>query len=193
MDDKLRKEVERRFENEVTKRQVVNLMEKAWKAAEGHLIENAVVPIIEFFPINNPSQTSGKGDWHIFSPKANPHLSSLHKSLQNAHGIYIFHDSSGRAIYAGKAWRQRLWNEINVAFNKDRHDVQSIKRVQYPKNHIQWKVGQERQIKKTPVILREIARYVTAYEVPLGLITKFEALIIRSFANDLLNVRMEKF
>jgi hypothetical protein len=193
MDDKLRRDAERRFENGITKLQILNLMERSWKAAETHLIENAVVPIIEFFPIDNPSQTTGKKDWHIFSPETDTHLSPLHKILQKSHGIYIFHDSSGRAIYAGKAGRDRLWSEINVAFNRNRGEVQSIKRVNYPTNNAHWKENQKRQIKKTPVVLHEIARYVTAYKVPPRLITKFEALIIRSFANDLLNVRMEKF
>jgi hypothetical protein len=78
IDAKLQKEAERRVENGITKRQILNLMEKTWKAAENHLIENAVVPIIEFFPIENPSQTGGKKDWHIFAPETDLHLSALH-------------------------------------------------------------------------------------------------------------------
>jgi len=38
-----------------------------------------------------------------------------------------------------------------------------------------------------------INSYMSAYHVPDGLIGKFEALIVRSFANDLLNVKMENF
>lgn len=51
IDNELRGEVERCLRNAkgITVPQVLNLMEKAWKAAENHLIENAVVPIIEFF------------------------------------------------------------------------------------------------------------------------------------------------
>ncbi|MCW2397965.1 hypothetical protein [Sphingobium sp. B2D3C] len=47
------------------------------------------------------------------------------------------------------------------------------------------------KIKKQAVALHHIASYASAYEVPDGLIGKFGALIVRSFTNDLLNVRME--
>ena len=189
----LRKEVERRVaKGKITVRQVVNLMEKASKAAESRLVEEAVVPLIEFFPIDEPVQTRD-GNWHIFSPKDDPYLKGLQEHLHQVHGIYVFHDSSGRAIYAGKALRQSLWSEINHALNRDRGAVQSITRVEHPANRAGYDGREERQIKKVPVALHEIARYVTAYEVSTGLISKFEALIVRSFANDLLNVRMEKF
>jgi hypothetical protein len=118
----------------LTERQVINLLGKAWKAAESRLIEK-VVPLIEFFPIQNPVPT-GKGNWHIFSAKANSEFGDLQLRLQRAHGIYVFHDSSGRAIYAGKALRQLLWSEINHAFNKDRGEVQSIKRVDWPRSRV---------------------------------------------------------
>jgi hypothetical protein len=188
----LLKEVERRIAKGITVRQVVNLMQKASKAAENRLVEEAVIPLIEFFPIDKPVPTPA-GNWHIFSPKADHYLNGLQKCLHQAHGIYVFHDSSGRAIYAGKALRQSLWSEINHAFNRKRGEVQSIKRVEPPTNRGGYDGREERQMKKVPIALHEIARYVTAYQVPTGLISKFEALIVRSFANDLLNVRMEKF
>jgi hypothetical protein len=167
-------------------------MKKASKAAENRLVEEAVVPLLEFFPIDHQVQTP-KGDWHIFSPKADPYLNGLQKCLHQAHGIYVFHDSSGRAIYAGKVLQQSLWSEINHAFNRKRGEVQSIKRVEPPANRAGYDGRAEGQIKKVPVALYEIARYVSAYQVATELISKFEALIVRSFANDLLNVRMEKF
>jgi hypothetical protein len=191
IDDELRREVRRRVDH-ITERQIVNLMEKAAKAAENRLIENAVLPIMEFIPIKTPSQTRER-NWHIFSSKADPDLSGLEKRLQQAHEIYVFHDSSGRAIYAGKAERQRLWSEINQAFNRSRGAVQSIWRVESRASPVRWEGQEKRQIKKVPVALYEIASYVSAYEVLPELIGKFEALIMRSFAHDLLNVRMEKF
>ena len=39
--------------------------------------------------------------------------------------------------------------------------------------------------------LHAIAAYLSAYAVPIGLISKIEALLVRGFANDLLNTRME--
>jgi hypothetical protein len=171
IDNGLRKEVEKRVANGITVRQVVNLMEKASKAAENRLVEEAVVPLLEFFPINKPVQTA-KGNWHIFSPTSDTYLTGLKKCLEQAHGIYVFQDSSGRAIYAGKALRHPLWSEINQLFNKDRGEVQSIKRVEHPTNRAGYDGREERQIKKVPVALHEIARYVTAYKVSTGLITK---------------------
>ncbi|MNY83646.1 hypothetical protein D3C86_2265510 [compost metagenome] len=49
-----------------------------------------------------------------------------------------------------------------------------------------------KQIIKRAVPLHEIAAYVSVYEVADGMIGKVEALIVRAFANDLLNIRMEK-
>jgi hypothetical protein len=103
--------------------------------AETDLIEKSVEPVMEFFRIENPARTSG-GNWHIFSSKAAPQWSDLQERLQAAHGIYVFHDSSGRGIYAGKALRQNLWSEINSAFNRQRGEVQSIKRVDLTDNRL---------------------------------------------------------
>ena len=141
----LLKEVKRRVAKGITERQVVNLMEKASKAAENQLVEEAVVPLLEFFRID-PVQTRA-GNWHIFSPKADPYLNDLQKCLHQAHGIYVFHDSSGRAIYAGKALRQTLWSEINQAFSRDRGEVQSIKRVEHPGEScgVRWPRGEADQ------------------------------------------------
>ena len=82
---------------------------------------------------------------------------------------------------------------MNNAYNRDRGEVQSIKRVNHPANRIAFKGldEQKRQIKRQTVALHDIAHYMSAYEVAEGLIGKFEALIVRTFANDLLNVRME--
>jgi hypothetical protein len=43
------------------------------------------------------------------------------------------------------------------------------------------------------VPLHELAIYFSAYQVDDEMVDKLEALLVRSFANDLLNVRMEKF
>lgn len=82
---------------------------------------------------------------------------------------------------------------MNNAFNRNRGEVQHIKRVAHPQNRVHYKSPQEqeRQIVKHSVPLYDIASYCSAYEVPDSMISKFEALIIRAFANDLLNVRME--
>ena len=183
----------------LTARQVVNLVEKYSKAAERQLVESTVVPIVEFLHIDLTESRRG-ARWEIFRSvddrgSDRPYFVGLRKALEAKHGIYVFHDSRGRAIYAGKAQRLSLWTEMNNAFNRDRGEVQNIKRVSHPQNRVEYRTLQEqqRQIVKQPVPLHDVASYCSAYEVPDQMIGKFEALIVRAFANDLLNVRMEKF
>jgi hypothetical protein len=180
---------------DVTPRQAAALIERHGRAAERKLTANAIIPIIEFLELDATWTAQGKTR-NMFAPvdeesgKANRYLTGVRKRLTEAHGIYIFHDSRGRAIYAGKAVEQNLWKEMNNAFNRDRGEVQNIKRAYHPVTRGTFGGGQVR-IKKQSVALHDIASYASAYEVPDGLIGKFEALIVRSFANDLLNVRME--
>jgi hypothetical protein len=60
---------------------------------------------------------------------------------------------------------------------------------------VQYKTSSEksRQIIESAVPLHEIAYYFSAYEVEVGMIDELESLLIRSFANDLLNVQMGRF
>jgi len=175
-------------------------MEKFAKQAEKRLTDNTILPIVEFFRLNPVETISGKS-WQIFSEQdadgGAPHLypKELRARLDNAHGIYVFHDSRGRAIYVGKAQQLTLWTEMNNAFNRDRGEVQSIRRVRHPTINIHYRGPEEKKHKivKESIALHDIASYVSAYEVPSGLIGKFEALIVRTFANDLLNARMENF
>lgn len=182
-------------DKELTITQAATLIEKHGRAAERRLTDTAIVPIVEFLELDATWTVQGK-TCNLFSPKdeeagkESRYLTGLRKRLTEAHGIYIFHDSRGRAIYAGKAVEQSLWKEMNNAFNRDRGEVQNIKRAYHPVSRGTFGGGQVK-IKKQAVALHHIASYVSAYEVPDGLIGKFEALIVRSFANDLLNVRME--
>lgn len=182
----------------LTAKQVVNLVEKYSKRAEAELVNEAVRPIVEFLHID-PVQTKGGAGYEILNWQcdgiAHPYFSGIKAQLEGTHGIYIFHDSRGKAIYAGKAQRLSLWKEMNNAFNRDRKEVQNIKRVVHPSSKVQYKSPEEkrRQIRKISVPLHDIASYFSAYSVPDNMISKFEALIIRAFANDLLNVRMENF
>ena len=168
----------------VTARQIVNLMEAAAEAAKSRLIEGSLVPLVEFFPIS--ATPTDRGRYCLFLGKdvngdAHPYQTGLRERLSNAHGIYVFHDSRGQAIYVGKAHRLTLWAEMNNAFNRNRGDVQNIKRVTHPTSKVQYKGPEEksRQIRKIPVALHDIAKYISAYEVPPGLIGKFEVLIVR--------------
>jgi len=126
--------------------------------------------------------------------KDHPYRSGLKHELDHAKGVYIFFDSRGQAIYVGQA-KQNLWKEMNIAFNRKRESVQKIKRVKHPKRKVQYKTSYEktRQIFESAVPLHEIAYYFSAYEVDDGMIDELESLLIRSFANDLLNVQMGRF
>lgn len=184
---------------ELTPKQVANLLDRAAKKASDELAHNSIVPIVEFLPITAAETAQGKS-WLIFAHREedgspHPFWAGLRQALEQSHGIYIFHDSRGRAIYVGKAHLLSLWTELNNAFNRDRGEVQSIKRVTHPSTRKSFKSAVEikRQVTKETVPLHHIAFYLSAYSVPEPLIGKLEALLVRGFANDLLNVRMEHF
>jgi len=73
--------------------------------------------------------------------------------------------------------------------------VQKIKRVTHPQRNQEYRTGKEkaRQIVDHVVPLHELAAYFSAHEVTDGMINEVEAMLVRSFANDLLNKRMERF
>ena len=99
-------------------------------------------------------------------------------------------------MYAGKAAEQNLWREMNSVFNRSRDEVQKLRLVSHPERNVAYRSVEElrRQIRLKPLKLHDLASYVSAYEIaPKDMIPMFEALIIRAFANDLLNVKMENF
>jgi hypothetical protein len=161
-------------DKELTPRKIANLIERV----EQRAAKDAVKSVIEFYRLH-AVKTKGGGKWRLFRAQGSPHLEKLKTRLDETRGIYIFHDSRGRAIYAGKAYQRSLWEEMNAAFNRDRGVVQSVKR------------GVKGSIRSQNVALHDIAAYASAYEVKKDMINGLEALIVRAFANDLLNVRME--
>ena len=50
-----------------------------------------------------------------------------------------------------------------------------------------------RQPRVTELQLNQLARYFSAYEVDSHMIDDVEAMLVRGFANDLLNKKMERF
>jgi hypothetical protein len=183
----------------VTPRQIASLVNKASIGGASNFRSTALRPLVEFYSIEKAPRR-GKINHDIFSisdgrSKTHPYKSGLQSELNEHHGVYLFFDSRGQVIYAGKAKRLTLWREINNAFNRKRGDVQTIKRVRHPLSRVQYKSADEksRQIRDTAVPLHEIAKYFSAYVVDLKMIDDLEAMLVRSFANDLLNVRMERF
>lgn len=182
-----------------TARQLAELVHKVSTTAAKNFRANALRPIAEFFPID-VVESKQKKKLEIFgaqmeSGRTHKYLGGLRDELKASFGVYIFFDSRGRAIYAGKARKQRLWNEMNAAFNRDRGSLQKIRRVAHPARNQAYKNSEEkaRQIVERVVPLCDLASYFSAYEVADEMINDIETMLVRSFANDLLNKRMERF
>lgn len=137
-----------------------------------------------------------EASWQIFDggKDALLYAQGFKAALEDSFGIYVFYDSRGQALYVGKAREQTLWKEMNLAFNRKR-DVQTIALLHHPERNQEFKPGYEklRQPKDTKLELFDLAWYFSAYSVHDGMIDDLEALMVRSFANNLLNVRMETF
>lgn len=156
-------------------------------------------PIVEYFPISPVESKHGARSelFTEFEDNGTTHryYKGVRDALYRSYGIYIFYDSRGRALYAGKAVRQSLWKEMNSVFNRSRDEVQRIKLVGHPARNVEYRENEEkiRRIVNTPMKLHDLSAYFSAYEIaPAEMISMFEALIIRAFANDLLNVKMER-
>lgn len=183
----------------VTERQVAGLVHSASRAVASSLQKNAIRPLVEFFPTEKCKSRQG-AKYELFAVNSkdgrkHPYLGGLRQELESHHGVYVFFDSRGQAIYTGKARQQSLWKEMNLAFNRHRGDVQSIKRVKHPTRKQPYRTSDEkaRQIADRVVPLHELALYFSAYRVIDGMVNEVEAMLVRSFANDLLNQRMERF
>lgn len=183
----------------VTVLQIAGIVSSANRAGTATAQANAIRPIVEFFPIGR-SLSKQKASYEVFGNegidgKRHPYLLGLRGELESHYGVYVFFDSRGRAIYTGKARRQSLWKEMKAAFNRERGEVQKIKRVSHPTRKVAYRTSDEkaRQIRDHIVPLHELAAYFSAYEVADNMIGELEAMLVRSFANDLLNMRMERF
>lgn len=182
----------------VTSRQAVSLIRKASDRGSTSSVSNAISPVVEFYPITPRASMGGGND--VFNPDdtdGQPHdyKVGLKGELKKHKGIYVFFDSRGQAMYVGRTNKQTLWKELNLAFNRQRGDVQSIKRVNHPTRNQPYKTSGEklRSIVDRPVPLADLAHYFSAYAVEPPLIKSLEAMLIRCFANNVLNIKMESF
>lgn len=179
----------------LTPRQIANAIDKASKVSVSKSQRSMLRPIAEFFPLDAVESAGGiKYELFPTGKDDNPLHVQLRAGLVAAKGIYIFYDTRGRAIYAGKAKKQSLWQEMKNVFNRDR-DTQTVYRVKHPSRRQTFVPAHEkpRQPKRTQLRLNDLAAYVSAYEVDDAMINDLEALLVRGFANDLLNIRMERF
>ena len=175
--------------------QVASALVKSQTAAVRTSQLNTIQPIVEFYPIIR-NLSKREASWQVFDggKDAILYAQGLKAALADSWGIYIFYDSRGQALYVGKAREQTIWKEMNLAFNRKRN-VQTISLVQHPERNQEFKPGYEklRQPKDTQLELFDLACYFSAYHVDSGMIDDLEALMVRGFANNLLNVRMETF
>jgi len=178
-----------------TPKQVARLAARFFKSQPPH----AIRPIVEFFEVYDEDSRHG-ATREVFTrldddDSVHPWYAGLQEELRGHNGIYIFYDSRGRALYAGKAKRQSLWDEMKSAYNRDR-GVQKVRIVRHPlsrRRDYRSRNEQVRQIQNTVLPLHELATYFSAYQVHPDLIDDVETLLVRGFANDLMNVRMETF
>ena len=180
---------------DLTARQVAAALAKSQTAAVKASQLQTIKPIVEFYIIDRCESPGGK-TWQLFSTSkdATEYARGLRKVLEQCKGIYIFYDSRGRALYAGKTQGQTLWKELNLAFNRDRK-IQKINLVGHPDRNQAFTPGHEklRQPASRKLELFDLAGYFSAYQVTDGMIGDLEALLVRAFSNDLLNKKMERF
>ena len=158
-----------------------------------------VRPIVEYLPLD-PVESRQAVNWEMFTEiddhtrRVHQYYSGVKQDLLGSNGIYVFYDSRGKALYAGKAKDQSLWKEMTSAYNRKRPASQHLTVADHPVNNVPYRRSDEklRQIRKRDVRLYDLAEYVSAYCVANEDIDVFEALLIRCFANDLLNTRIEK-
>lgn len=151
---------------------------------------HAIRPIVEFYPLTRTA-TNQNIRWNILDRKA-PRMKQIQLELRTAHGVYVFYNSQCKAIYVGKANKLNLWRELKNAFNRKR-DAQIIWNVKHPRTGKTFKPAyvKKRSIKKRQVYLHEIASFISVYEVGDKLIDNLEAMLIRTFPNELSNAKMQ--
>lgn len=185
----------RKKRDPLTPLQIANAIAKACNAAVADAQLTTIQPIVEYFPLKAKESAQGVR-YELFDTGKDAGASyiALRKALSASHGIYVFYDSRGRALYAGKAKQLSLWTEMKNAFNRQR-EMQRVYRVKHPVRMKEFRPAYEknRQPRRRDVPLSGLAAYVSAFQVAPGMINDLEALLVRGFANDLLNARMERF
>lgn len=184
-------------EKNLSARQIVSLIRHTHEVAQREARENAfktaIKPLVEFYPIDL-KLSRGAANWELFDANGNTYSAGLKNALEAHHGIYVFFDSRGKSIYAGKAKRQTLWAEMKSALNRDRKNLQQMMSVSHPTRNQPFipACDQRRRIVECNVYLADIATYFSAYSVADEFIDVAESLLIRCFPNNLLNKRMEQ-
>ena len=82
--------------------QIASAITKSCEVARNRAHFDAIKPIVEYYEIDAIEKGTG---WQIFDGGDNDtlHARGLRSALAEASGVYIFYDSRGKSIYAGKA------------------------------------------------------------------------------------------
>ena len=151
-------------EKNLSARQIVSLIRHTHEVAQREARENAfktaIKPLVEFYPIDL-KLSRGAANWELFDANGNTYSAGLKNALEAHHGIYVFFDSRGKSIYAGKAKRQTLWAEMKSALNRDRKNLQQMMSVSHPTRNQPFipACDQRRRIVECNVYLADIATY----------------------------------
>jgi hypothetical protein len=178
----------------ITESQLANAWFKSRAQAQRSLRHGMIKPIVEFYQIEKENSKHGASK-EIFPTKENEGDPTLYQTglreALNTRGLYIFYDSRGCALYAGKAKDQTLWKEMKNAYNRIKE--QAIFKVSHPTTNKPFQLASDQHKKIRPLYLHlhDFAVYFSAYDVEYEMIDELEAFLIRGFPNDLLNVRME--
>ena len=140
------------------------------------MMRNTVRPLMEIREIS-PQRIKGKAgveiaNWRIDVKEKDKELC---KVLDKIAGVYIFYSSSGGVLYVGKA--KNLYKEIRQRLNRPLH----------------FRISENMTGKGKTFCMAEVTKYLSAYQVPLEACTNIEAFLIRAFANDHTNLKMENF
>ena len=166
--------------------EIFGLIKKSRRSA----VQNSINVITEYYPIE---LTRLRENHDFIDAKRDPNHTKLKNELSKSFGVYVFYDSSGRAIYVGKAVRQSLYSEMRSAFNRFRNEVKDtmvIIRSAHTKNKMK-KVKFNKPIKRHRVSISDVSAYFSAFRIDKNLISTIEAIMIRAFANNLTNSKIE--
>lgn len=173
---------------------IANLIYKAVDRGGDIALQNGILPIVEFYPVEHAESRQG-AKWEILptNKNENPYQHQIRRTLMDAKGIYLFYNSAGKVLYAGKTLKQDLWKEMNDAFNRNRA-AQTAYFVNHPqKGNFLPAHEKQKRLTLNKVYLHDIAYFFSAYKVHPALISNLEAFLIRALPNDLSNTRMESF
>lgn len=135
-----------------------------------HHAATLVRPLLEFRAIE---PVKSGNEWRFSTDQIS--IDEIKTALEGRHGLYLFYDSSGHAIYLGKT-------EASLY-------VESKQRLKATPNR-----GTYVPIKTTKPQMGQVARYLSAYEVTnVAAVKNLESFMLRAFANDLRNKNGGKF